>query len=195
MHKTKEIRWFFEPNNKNLSYWFDNLSFNTKNEVTESFLLTPQEGEIIKVDNEQITIQRQDGPRAEGCINANIWGHFDTFLNWKFDLNSNSRDLKTVFETPNSYWIPISLCRQRAFYTEVHGDVVIQAQASEGTEGCYIEYASFNFSNESWYTLSIQWHGAETQNLNPEFVIKLLGDTTLSMKQSKNFPTFLKNLM
>lgn len=191
MYETKEIRWFFRSENKEIKAWFENLSTKTFEKRTDFYLKLTNEEIGVKTREGKIEIKHRVGTRAKGCLNPSIWGYYDKFVKWSFDINEDEAKLSKIFNKGASQWVPLEKERNVARFTYEDGTHKVKLISEPRGSDFHIEYSTLTVDNEIWHTCGLEWSGHRCINLRRDLISDIFGNSVLSMRQSKSYASFL----
>lgn len=191
MHRTKEIRWFFRPDNTVIKNWFDRQEC-TLAETRTDFYLQLNNADIgAKIREGKIELKHRIGTRARGCLSPSIWGHYDTFIKWSFDGKEDDPLLTKILNGDYEYWIPCEKRRMIVQLTEEDSETVVKPISAHVGVGCQVEYTRLKINGEIWHTVGLEWFGNKCLTLNPAIISSIFGNTKLQITQSKGYAAFL----
>ncbi|QLG46557.1 hypothetical protein [Costertonia aggregata] len=194
MHKTKEIRWFFRTENKKIKAWFESQPFDTHEDRTDHYLELTNKEVGVKTREGKIEVKQRIGTRAKGCLNPNIWGCYDNFIKWSFEVSENDNQFNKIMNFGEPKWCAVKKARNLAQLTQENGITVVKPMSINLANGCQIEYTSLSVENEIWHTCGLEWFGNECLHLDDAIITDIFGTTKLKMNQSKGYAAFLANL-
>jgi len=192
MHRTKEIRWFFGPQNKTIKKWFDSLDFDPLEVTTDRYLKVDTTSVGIKTRDDSIDVKQRIGNRAKGCLNMNLWGYYEEFVKWSFEANSQDALFNRVMADDYNDWLSITKNRSIAQLTRESGEIVVKPKSSHVAIGCQVEYSRLEINGQQHHTFGLEWFGEQLLTLDKSIIVEILGDTKLHMGKSHSYPSFLQ---
>lgn len=198
MHKTKEVRWFFQHHIRSVQEWFDKLNDATSETRADHYLESDNDDIGIKISEGKVEIKHRIGNRARGCLNSHIWGHYDDFIRWSFDdVDGEDSLYRQIQEGEFDYWIPVRKERNLVQLTEDGGRTVTKSVAANVAFGCQVEYSRIrlNGETETWHTIGLEWFGNRCWRLDGKIVSEIFGDYKLQMQESLGYAAFLKKFV
>ncbi|MCK0159167.1 hypothetical protein [Allomuricauda sp. F6463D] len=194
MHRTREIRWFFQNEKEQLTNWFQQLNCTSMRSRTDFYLDINNEDIGIKLREGKIEVKHRIGTRANGGLNHNIWGCFDEFLKWSFNVQEQDRVLSKIIDFEHCEWIPVQKKQKVVQLTAVNGENKLKPISEHLTSGCQLEYSTITIFNQKWYTLALEWFGEPYVELENSIISEMMGSIKLHMKESFGYANFLSKL-
>jgi hypothetical protein len=147
----------------------------------------------VKLREGKIEVKHRIGSRAKGCLNSNVWGYYDDFIKWSFDVGETDTLLSEILAGEFESWIPVRKKRMLVQLTEEKGKIIAKSISSDVPFGCQVEYSQIQIHTEKWHTFGLEWFGKRYLKLDVETVSEIFGDAKLHMGQSQGYAAFLQN--
>lgn len=195
MKRTKEIRWFFKNENRQVKDWFDKLPFQTQELRKDFYLALENEDVGVKIREDNFEIKYRIGTRASDCLNNNIWGYYETFVKWSLKSNEKDPLLDKILNYNYEDWVPVEKRRKIALLTKEEGKIIAKPINSDISSGCQVEYAAITVANEPWFTIALEWFGDSTSDLDTEIISGIFGNSKLKIRQSRGYGDFLSKCL
>ena len=194
MFETREIRWFFQTNDSQISKWFEenNYSFGKTDPRTDYYLTLDKEDPGIKLREGKIEIKNRIN-RSEKEELGNAEGYFEEYQKWSFSSSEDDSLYQEIVQKNKYNWIPLAKERLSFKLKEDENNRLVKADPEEYlSSGCQIEYTRVKLKNQTWFTFGLEWFGGKELDLNPSFVNEIMGNTKLKAENSMGYAEFLK---
>ncbi|WP_318312612.1 hypothetical protein [Flagellimonas crocea] len=191
MYRTKEIRWFFKEEKEQLSNWFQQLDGTSTHIRTDFYLNINNEDIGIKLREGKIEVKHRVGTRAYGCLSDNIWGCFDEYIKWSFNVQEQDSVLSKITDYQYCQWIPVTKEQKLVQLTEENGSIRTKSIAEDLLNGCQIEYSTIKIYDDEWQTLALEWFGDNYLKLDGTIVSKMEDSIKLNINESFGYANFL----
>lgn len=174
MYKTKEIRWFFEGENKHVLNWFDNRQKNVFDKRKDFYLHLKNDDIGVKLRDGNIEIKHRVRERARGCLYPEVTGYFENWVKWSFGAEDKDPLYTQVLNGNHGQWIEITKERFAVVVTEENGKRIIDSQLQDVEYGCQIEYTKVHLLGGEWHTFGLEWFGETCLELESNFMTEIL---------------------
>ena len=191
MYRTREIRWFFQNEKEQFAHLFQQLNCTSTNTRTDFYLDLNNVDIGIKTREGKIEIKHRVGSRAYGGLNDNIWGCFDEFIKWSFNVEEKDSVLTNITDFQHCNWIPVHKEQKLVQLTEENGEIKPKSITEELDFGCQVEYATVKIYEEVWHTFALEWFGDECLKLDGTIIAEMMGSAYLDIKDSFGYAHFL----
>lgn len=195
MFESKETRWFNQSRNEKITQWFKehDLTHDTTKPRIDFYLPLPNKKDIgIKLREGKVEIkQRKNSPELVS-LTENAEGFLEEWVKWSFNINEYDK-LNNAIVNKNAYdWIKIYKERIGIkLSASKKGNVAIESIEKQIPFGCQIEYTRILLKGHEWFTFGLEWFGDDHLKLENEFLLDILGNTTMNKKRSMGYVEFL----
>jgi len=194
MYRTKEIRWFFQKEKEQFAHWFQKFNCTSTQTRTDFYLDINNEDIGIKLREGNIEIKHRVGTRAYGGLNATIWGCFDEFIKWSFNVQKQDPVLSKIKDYEHCNWIPVQKELKLVQLIEENGAIKPKSITERLPFGCQVEYATVEIYEEVWYTFALEWFGEESLKLDKTIIAEMMDSINLDISDSFGYAHFLTKL-
>lgn len=194
MYRTKEIRWFFQEKKELLAHWFQHLNCTSKRLRTDFYLDINNEDIGIKLREGKIEVKHRVGTRGYGGLNDNIWGCFDEFIKWSFNVQEQDSVFSRITDFKHCNWIPVQKELMLVQLTEENGAIKPVSITEHLPFGCQVEYATVKVYGEVWYTFALEWFGEESLKVDGTIFAEMIDSINLHIDDSFGYAHFLTKL-
>lgn len=191
MYKTKEIRWFFKNDRKPVRNWFEDLKFDVLEKRNDFYLNLKKDDVGVKIREGKVEVKHRIGSRARGCLNPKAWGNFEEYIKWSFPVNDDDALYCETLSDGLENWTLIEKHRMAAQLSTTNNGLMLYPSSQKLKSGCQVEYSEIRLKGERWYTFGMEWFGENQQELQPDSISDILGNTELRSRQSMGYAAFL----
>ena len=196
MYKSREVRWFFKEENKQLSDWFNSKGLyflNTGPRTDYYYNLVSGEDSGIKLREGKIEYKHRVGASELNTLHHNCKGYFENWVKWSFNVDSPDTEQKGILGKEFSdIWTPVYKERVaiKIYNTDQGESLTVNLNQYLG-EGCQMEYTRVIVWEQEWFTFGLEWFGNKQIPLHPKLLESVLGNVQLKKKYSMGYPHFL----
>jgi|GEM_PF-1222338 len=194
MYRTKEIRWFFRKEKEQIVRWFKRQNCASNRTRTDFYLDTNNEDIGIKLRAGKIEVKHRIGTRANGGLNDNVWGCFDEFVKWSFNVQDQDAVLSKILDFEHCEWIPVQKNQKVLQLIEENGVIKTKSIAEDLDYGCQVEYATIKIYEEEWQTFALEWFGDPCLELDASIISEMMDSVELQINESFGYASFLTKL-
>ncbi len=195
MFKSKEIRWFYHSEFKEISEWFGNngYSFENSEPRTDHYLKIKDQEDIgIKLREGNIEIKQRLQRSEKENITKQANGYFEKYIKWSFTSAEEDPLFNKIIEEDKYHWLAVKKERIGYKLKENKNGSIIKVKIEEFPDyGCQVEYTRLKVKNELWYTVCLEWFGEKELKFDLSILNNMLGENQLKAENSMGYAEFL----
>lgn len=197
MLASKEIRWFFEKENKEITNWFlnKNLTISTTKPRTDYYKKLNQDNLSVKLREGNIEIKERVGKATKKQMGKFAYGFFESWVKWSFNVKLEDLESKEIIYEENPEWIAITKNRIGLKIThDANGNYIFLPITDRIDYGCQIEYTRIQANGKFLYTFGLEWFGNKFIDIDATLIDEITGTSLLGCLESFGYAEFLNRL-
>ncbi len=196
MFKSREVRWFFKDENKDIASWFRSrqLDFNYISPRTDYYHLpTLSSGLGIKIREGRLEIKHLVSGPYTGELYQDRPVSYEEWIKWSFEIRNNDPETRAIVQDlKQDNWLAVHKRRMAVKIGEEPSGALTVYKLDMGiSRGCQLEYTELEVGGELYYSVGLEWFGEPWIDLNQKFLKEFLGATDLSEQTTSSYPSFL----
>ena len=197
MVASKEIRWFFDHENKQISDWFasKNCKFETTKPRTDYYKKLHQDNLSIKLREGNVEVKERIGKGVRKQIGKLANGYFENWAKWSFNVNTDDAESKNIIFNHDQEWIDVLKSRiGLKVILDQNGNYQFLPISDRVDYGCQIEYTRIQTKGKIVYTFGLEWFGDIFIEIEPILIDAIIGNSILGHLESFGYSEFLNRL-
>lgn len=193
--KTKEIRWFTDQPANAILNWFahHNQQFETTELRKDQYLLLDKPDINAKLREGKIEVKHRTSQPQEVRLSRGCTGFEENWIKWSFNLDKKDPLSNEILSGKYDTWIEIRKTRLGIKITEANdGSLEIFPIKSDIDFGCQIEYTQLQITGKTYFTFALEWFGQKEINIPKDFILNILGNSSLKLEESMGYGDFLR---
>jgi hypothetical protein len=197
MLASKEIRWFFEKENKEITKWFlkKNLTITTTKPRTDYYKKLNQDNLSIKLCQGTIEIKERIGKVTKKQMGKFAFGFIENCVKWSINVKLEDLQTKEIIYDENPEWIAVTKNRIGLKIThDANGNYLFLPTTDCVDYGCHIEYARIQANGKFLYSFGLEWFGDKYIDIDTTLIDEISNTSILGCLESFGYAEFLKRL-
>jgi hypothetical protein len=198
MFNSKEIRWFSQDENEQISKWFRSkeLFFAATVPRRDFYLPLPNKEDIgIKLREGKIEVKYRINKPKLGKLTDDTEGFYENWEKWSFGVKEGNQLSKKIIQEKKYDWIEIYKERIGLKITKNENGKIELLNIKEFISyGCQVEYTRILVKDQEWFTFGLEWFGKKYIDLDPSLIEEILGNAILKKEESMGYGRFLKTI-
>jgi len=195
MFKSKEIRWFSQAKNEQISQWFNTLGlfFAATIPRRDFYLPLPDKEDMgIKLREGKIEVKLRENAPKLTKLTCDTEGYLENWVKWSLDVREDDRLSRAIIEEKEYDWIEVYKERIGVkLVTGENGKINLLNIKDRIPFGCQMEYTRILVKGQEWFTFGLEWFGEEYLKLEPSLISEVLGNNILKKERSMGYSGFL----
>jgi len=195
MFKSKEIRWFSQTEEKQITQWFNDhgLDFATTDARTDFYLPLPEKKDMgVKLREGNIEAKCRTSIPKIGKLTDHAEGYFEEWVKWSFNVNKDDPLSESIIKEKKYSWIEVYKERVgRKLTKDEKGKTKWLSIKDRIPFGCQVEYTRILIKGQQWFTFGLEWFGNEYLEFDLKIAIEILGVSSLKKEKSMGYAEFL----
>lgn len=198
MYKSKEIRWFSNHEEKQITNWFDSkgMSFEKVNSRTDFYLPLKRKNDIgIKLREGNIEVKHRIPKPELHNLSKHAVGYIEDWIKWSFAAADNDRLSNLIIHEKAHDWFEVYKERMGVKLThDLNGNTILVKIGQRVDYACQIEYTRLMIGEIEYFTFGMEWFGEVHIQPDKSLISAILGNTQLPLNESKGYAQFLAEL-
>lgn len=198
MYASREIRWFTQNENQQISAWFSgkHCTFSDASPRTDFYLPIPGRNDLaIKLRETNVEIKQRRGDGQPGQPGNHATGFFENWEKWSFSANQHDQLAREITRDNKYGWTAVQKQRMALKLKEESPGKIRFTDIKEQIDyGCQVEYTRLVIADAEWYTFALEWFGEKTLVVDRSLFNEMTGHALLRAEDSMGYNEFLNKI-